>query len=234
MKLKQFKAIIFDMDGTIVDTEHIWKRAIKELLAARNIHINEDHSNKIQNELKGIALEQSCAFIKWSFSLVDEISHLMQEKLHRANSLYHQEVKLMQGFVDFHKMAKQHNLKTGLATNAQPDTVHITNKVLNLEQFFGTHIYSIACVNNKGKPDPAIYLYAAQQLGVDPRHCIAIEDSSHGLTSAKRAGMFCIGYNSSKNRQQLQHADYIVDEYHEIKLEKFCLLPRNEKSPKNQ
>ena len=70
------------------------------------------------------------------------------------------------------------------------------------------------------KPNPAIYLYAAQQLGIDPEDCIAIEDSRHGIRAAKNAGMFCIGINSSKNLENIQEADHKIDAYHELDLVK--------------
>ncbi len=214
-----YQAIIFDMDGTIIDTEHIWKKATADLLISRGIAIDEVPQS-LQERLNGLALHESCFIIKTVFNLPDELSVLIQEKSTRAVTLYQQEVRFVKGFIDFHtKAVSAYRLKTGIATNANDETVAVTNKVLNLSQYFGSHIYPISCVDNKGKPDPAIYLHVAKQLGTDPKHCIAIEDSAHGVQSAKKAGMYCIGINTSKSKIQLQEAHSIVEGYEEINLE---------------
>ena len=120
--------------------------------------------------------------------------------------------------VEFHAQARSLGLKIGLATNADDPTLHLTNKLLNLEQFFGMHMYNITHVNFVGKPDPKIYLHTAQQLEVDPTECFVVEDSAHGIKAAKGAGMYCIGINSSGKPEQTQEADLIINGYHEIEL----------------
>lgn len=95
----------------------------------------------------------------------------------------------------------------------------ITNETLQLDNFFGEHIYNISHVNNKYKPHPDLYLYAAQRLGIPPEECIAIEDSTHGVNAAVSAGMFCIGINTGNDKYALRHAQMIVDNYNQIDLE---------------
>ena len=80
-------------------------------------------------------------------------------------------------------------------------------------------LWEYSQINNICKPDPAIYLYAAQQLGVHPKNCVAFEDSIPGITAAKAAGMFCIGINTGKDRQALAQADHIIDHYDELIIE---------------
>lgn len=93
------------------------------------------------------------------------------------------------------------------------------NKALNLENLFGKHMYTISHVANQPKPNPAIYLYAADQLGHQPHECIAIEDSPTGIQSAKDAGMYCIGINSSRRPELLRAAHAIINHYDEIDLD---------------
>ena len=216
--MKKFGAIIFDMDGTIIDTEQIWKSVSIHLLAKRGIIVSEQTAKELTAKLNGTSLFESCKVIKEMAQLSEEINDLVSEKNIIADHLYEQGISFIEGFTAFHKTLAIHELKSGIATNATPSTVAVTNKILNLEQFFGQHIYHIAHVNNIGKPNPAIYLHTAQKLEIPPEQCIVIEDSSTGIRAAKTAGMFCIGINTSKDRKQLAQADIIIDGYHEINL----------------
>lgn len=212
------------MDGTIIDTEHIWIQATEELITSRGIAYKSHENCPLQKQIRGLALRETCTIIKNTFNLSETVEDLVREKSNNAVQLYKGNVKFIDGFLDFHKKAKTHNLKIGIATNADDATVDATNTALNLEELFGEHIYGISRVNNKCKPDPAIYLFAAQKLGIDPKDCLAIEDSEHGIKAARSAGMFCIGINSSSNRDNVKESDLIIDSYEELDLTKLLKI----------
>lgn len=213
-----YKAIIFDLDGTIVDTEKIWLQATRQLIERRGVIYSDELDTELQNNIHGLALHKSCTFIKQILGFNDHLEDLMREKAHLAHQLYHQGIGFVDGFPEFHKKIVIYNLKYAIATNADDATLEHTKEVLNLPHYFGEHIYGISCVNHVCKPDPAIYLHAAEQLAINPQECIAIEDSAHGIAAARSAGMLCIGINTSKNKQQLSQAHHIVDTYHDIQL----------------
>ena len=213
----KYAAVIFDMDGTIVDTENIWIEATKQLIINQGIEYTDEVHTSIRSNIQGMALHEACFLVKETLSLSVDLSELIAQKIALANQMYQQELKYIDGFEQFFAHLKEHHTReVAIATNADENTITSTNKALNLQHHFGKHIYGIERVGNQAKPNPAVYLYAADQLGVDATTCIAIEDSAHGINAAKAAGMYCIGINSAGNPDQLNKADHIIQGYHEL------------------
>lgn len=212
----KYKALIFDMDGTIINSEHIWKKATRDLIESKGVILSDEDHDKLNERLKGLAIRASCSIIKEETELEHALEDLMREKKQRAFDLYKNGIFFIEGFEDFHKQVLEHNLKTGIATSADDLTLQAAISHLKLDQFFGEHIYGISQVNEVYKPAPDIYLHTAAKLGIDPKECIAIEDSHYGVQAAVNAGMFCIGINTSKNRDNLKDAHLIVETYEEI------------------
>lgn len=214
----KYKAIIFDMDGTIINTSPIWSQVNKDLIESKGIVFSQELESELKKRIHGLALDRACHVIKELCGLPDSLEDLIKEKVVMASMLYKEGIEFIEGFETFHSHVKKHNLKTGVATNADDYTFAIARESLPLEFFFGEHIYNIAHVGYVPKPDPAIYLYTAQKLELKPSECIVIEDSAHGIEAAKNAGMYCIGINTSKSYEQVKHSDHVVEGYAEINL----------------
>jgi len=213
-----YKAIIFDMDGTIITTESAWESATKEILKSK-ANLSEKECMAILPLLKGASLYSTCAFVKDNFNPKETLEELITEKEHLAFKRFKAEARLIEGFDRFHKKITDLNLKTAIATNANQRSLDRILQHIPLDNFFKHHIYSIDIVNKVPKPKPDIYLHAAAQLGIDPQDCIAIEDSAHGITAAKAAGMFCISINTGMDRNAIAHADHIIDMYDDLDIE---------------
>ena len=216
---KQYKAIIFDMDGTIIDSNGVWHAATHNFITSKKNDVTHAELAGIQKQAKGLALVATCLIIKNTFNLEESVETLIEEKTGHAIALYKDALKFIPGFKEFFKEVEKHNLKVAIATNSEDKTLALSTETLQLDNFFGEHIYNISHVNNVYKPYPDIYLYAAKRLGIAPEECIAIEDSTHGINAAVSAGMFCIGINTGNDRNALKNAHLIVDNYNEIDLE---------------
>lgn len=217
----RYTTILFDMDGTIIETEHIWKQATRELIICKGLSLTDAELDNIEYRLHGLSIDTCCQLIKEICRLPDSVESLIQQKAARAYNLYATGIRFINGFVEFHKVLQNKGLKSAIATNASKEIVTITDKKLNLKQFFGNHVYHMEHVNHKSKPDPAIFLHAAEQLISQPQDCIVIEDSPPGIRAAKNAGMYCIAINTSKQKEKLREADLIIEGYHELDLKNF-------------
>lgn len=216
-----YKAIIFDMDGTIISTEMIWQIATQNILDIYVPHLDQEKKDEIKTYLIGLALYESCKYIQKHALTEVSVDEIREEKARQAHALYNSHgLTFIPFFPEFHEKVKGLNLKTAIATNATDETVRKTLTMLPLKDYFAEHIYHIDMVNRVCKPNPDIFLHAAKNIAVDPEHCIVIEDSVHGIKAAKAAGMYCIAINTGNNRHLLHEADEIVDCYTEINLEK--------------
>lgn len=220
----KFQAVIFDLDGTISDSAALWRKATLDLLTSRDTPITEKKVVELSNRLSGIGLGNFCSTIKQEFGLKKSAETLVEEIKHRACQLYKNKLSFIDGFEQFHHKVAALKLKSGIATSSDDNTLSAAKRRLNLKRFFGNHIYGISSVNYRYKPDPAIYLHAAHKLGVDPQDCLAIEDSPAGISSAQKAGIYCIGINTAGMPKAISHADIVVNSYKEIDLKKLLAI----------
>jgi HAD superfamily hydrolase (TIGR01509 family) len=197
-------AVIFDMDGVIVDSEPYSMRALIDVLRQYGIdpteaEIRRSYGRRIRDDFADY------------FSRYGVTAHLETAIARKEARYYHLAAGHLKPFPGVMRLLKRLRARGhGLALASSGDRVKVAfgMQALSLDGTFE----AVVCGNDvtRSKPDPEIYLLAAQRLKVPPAACVAIEDAPAGVEAAKRAGMRCIAVTNSVAREQLQPADLIV------------------------
>lgn len=209
------RAIIFDMDGTIVNTEKVWDFATKKPLFDRGILEFTEEEEIFLDSFSGIGIEDWAVQVKSFFKLDDPHEMIASEAVMNASQGFEEIVPFIEGFERFHSFVKDSNLVFAIATNTGRQAFDAIIEKMNFKYFFGNHLYCKDDVGGLAKPNPALFLYAADQLGVLPEECLVIEDSIFGFEAAALAGMRCIAIKNKRNKEHIHHADYAVRDYHD-------------------
>jgi len=211
------EGVIFDMDGTILDTEQIWEDATFDLLAAHGIqkHTLSAREEELFEQMIGSGLDKAVEIMKDGFQ-IPRLTHeeIKREILARVNAKFAHDVKFIHGFEAFHKNLMLAGIPSSVATNCDPVTLKGLSDKMKFVEFFGQNVYCVADVNNKPKPDPALFLHAAEKIKANPTKCIVFEDSLWGFKAALSAGMKCIGIKNRNNKDLLaEHTQGFVESY---------------------
>ena len=210
--MKVTKAILFDLEGTVIDTEPIWDEADTAFLAGHGVDYPRE---RIIHLMLGSDIRTGVEIFKKELGLKGDTDELTAER--RANMSRHleREITFIPGFQEFFAHVR-HHYPVAIATSMERGYLKSVDSALLLSELFDNHVYSIEDIGHIAKPNPDIFLYAAKKLGVAPKHCLVIEDAPHGVEAAHRAGMRCAALTTTTTRQNLAAADQIVDRYSEI------------------
>jgi len=219
---RQIKAVIFDLDGTILKTDHVWKSSNAPILDSHAPHFTKAEKDAIASTFGDMTIYEVWQKVHTVCSVEISMDEIINENIKHLHVRYEADsISFIPHFKKFHKKVAKRGLKTAIATNSQQETMDVILRKVPLKKHFGEHIYNADHVNKVFKPNPDVYLHAAKMIEVDPADCLVIEDSGSGIKAAKSAGMYCIGINTGNNRDLLHQADEIVDCFSEIDLNKF-------------
>lgn len=211
---REKEAVIFDLDGTLVDSMWIWRDIDIEFLGSRNLPFSED----IQEKIEGMSFRETAEYFKERFPLTETVEELMDLWNEMAFEKYKNEIPLKPGVVEFLKMLKQNNIKTGIASSNSLVLIETVLKTHGIYEYFD----SIHTANEveKGKPSPDIYLLVAKDLNVEPSNCLIFEDIVMGILAGKNAGMTTCAiedeYSKENRKEKQETAEYYIQDYFEL------------------
>jgi len=206
--------IIFDAEGIVIDTETIWDKGQAIFLQRRGFVYDRE---RIKPLLTGRTLAEGVEVMRQAYRFDGDTEVLARERADIVRELFIHETAFIEGFLPFYESVRN-RYKTCVATAMDQDLLKLVDQHLNLSALFENRIYTLDKVGYRSKPNPDIFLYAAQQLGSAPEHCVVIEDAPHGIDAAKSAGMCCIAISTTYDPGKLQKADFVVNAYAEIDL----------------
>jgi len=205
------KAVIFDMDGVMIDSEPLWEKTERILLARRDI----DYTPVYRDQIVGLNQNDSGKLLIDTFELNEKIEDVISERVEILTAIYEEELEVVRDLIPLLDDLRDHQFKLAVASSSPLRVINFVLDMFSLHEYFPI-VVSGECTDN-GKPHPAIYLHTADRLEVEPSECVAIEDSINGLRSAKAAGMYCIAVPDKRLSQvEFQNADLIVPNLNRI------------------
>lgn len=204
------KAIIFDMDGIIVDSEMIWRRTFREVLAEYGHEYTDKHFKLTLGKANVTEI------LKKTFDIKEDEEVLRKKILDKLFSLMEHDMKFVDGFYSLLNRIKE---KYILAV-ASSSPIKIVESILERLKIRENFQFAIGGDQvQEGKPNPELFLKTAEQLGVKPEECIVIEDAPSGIKAAKSAGMRCIALKAHyvlEDELREAGADIIINNLDEI------------------
>lgn len=208
------KACLFDLDGTLVASMHIWKDIDIEFLG----RFGYDLPPSLQREIEGMSFTETAHYFKNNFDIPLSIDEIMECWNGMAYKKYAEEIGFKDGAFDFVRRLKEKGIRTAICTSNSRELVMAVGEHLGFLPYFDEIITS--CEVGAGKPAPDIYLEAAKRVETLPEHCLVFEDTLAGLTAGKRAGMRICAiedpFTAPYRQQKKDMADYYIENYYTL------------------
>lgn len=208
------QAILFDLDGTLVDSMWMWKQIDIEFLE----RFGYDCPDDLQKVIEGMSFSETAVYFKERFEIPWSLEEIKACWTQMSIDKYRYEVPFKEGALEFLKYCKEHGIRTGIATSNARDMVDAVIESLHMGEYLD--VITTACEVKAGKPEPDIYLEVAKRLQVDPTECLVFEDVPAGIIAGKRAGMQVIAveddFSKHMKPEKLELADGFIESYFDI------------------
>ena len=207
------KAVLFDLDGVVIDSEPLYATAEKKLFHEYGISIPEDDWKLFRGSTEGefyqLAIDR--------YHIREDKEILMDTGRKLVRQQFNDKLSFMPGFQSLMNRIISFGLKTGLVTSSPGPMFDLVNHLLQVEQYFQEIIYG--GMTRYSKPHPEPYLHMMDLLKVVPDECVILEDSVHGLNAAVASGAHVIALTGSVNPEDMPQYDVLVTHLDQISID---------------
>ena len=209
------EAVVFDLDGVLLDSEQLWDKAREQLARERG---GRGH-DQAQRDMMGMSSLEWSRYMHETIGLPEPPEEISREVVERLTALYRERLPAIPGAKEaVERLAADYKL--GLASSSNRELIDLALELLGVAHLFAATVSSeeVAC----GKPAPDVYLEAARRLGIEPARAAAVEDSQNGILAAKAAGMRVIAIPNRHfppDEQALARADVTLGSLAELTAE---------------
>ncbi len=212
--LRNKKAVIFDLDGTLTDSMWVWSEIDRDFFRDRNM----EFPDFLNHDIEGMSFSETAEYFVETFHLEESVEEIKETWNRMAIEKYRTKTMLKPGAMNMLQYLKTRDVKVGIATSNSQLLVDV---FLDARQIRGyIDAVTTSCEVNRGKPAPDVYLLTAQKLGVSPGDCLVFEDIPMGILSGKNAGMTVCGiddhYSADVRDQKIQLSDYFIKDFREL------------------
>jgi HAD superfamily hydrolase (TIGR01509 family) len=186
----RLEAVLFDMDGVIIDSEPLWSEAERQLLARRKLL----YSPELKAVLMGRDSREAVGLLIEYYNLSESVDDVIKERNQLIAELFREFLQPIPHAVDLIRSARDSGIRTALASSSPKHLIELVMDKLRIAELFDLILSGDQV--ERGKPAPDIYLRAARELGVAPDSCLVVEDAPSGVTAAKAAGMCCLAIST--------------------------------------
>ena len=212
LALREADAVLFDLDGTLVDSMWMWKEIDIEYLGRFGYTCPPD----LQKIIEGMSFSETAEYFKSCFRIPDSIDEIKAAWIQMSIEKYRNEVTLKPGALRLLQYLEHTGKKAGIATSNGRDMVDAVLESLQIRPYFQVIATEVAA----GKPAPDIYLEVARRLQAEPSRCMVFEDVPAGIQAGKRAGMrVCAvedAFSTGMRQEKMELADFYIDDYNKL------------------
>ncbi len=212
--LKNKKAVLFDLDGTLVDSLWVWKQIDLDFLGERGFETPKE----LQGIVEGMSFTEVAVYFKERFQLKESVEEIKKIWQDMAMERYCHSIQTKPGVKPFLQYLKEHQILMAVASSNSRELIEATLKSHGIDSYFSAIV--TACEVCAGKPAPDVYLEAARRLGVEPESCLVFEDIVMGIQAGAAAGMTTCAvkddYSIPQDQEKRAIADYYIESYEQV------------------